>query len=283
MAFVTCGAAVSGRYARAAAVSRAAARASSARSAGVRMAFSSIEGVLTEPRAAAPSAMGFVSESGRPEMSPLELNDLVAAIYKQVFGNAHIMESERETMATAESTFRLNRSVPDFVRALAKSDAYVSRFLHGNSQYRFFELNFKHLLGRGPRSQAEIATHFALYYAGGFEAVIDAIIDSEEFNTEFGICLAPFCRFKGEYPTNEEFNRMLVLMGAPSTSDKAARGRSKLCYSIASGGSQNWLSMAKALPAGTERGTGFQLVSSTRNPNARTRVATRIPGGIIVY
>nr|7Y7A_e5 Chain e5, Phycobilisome 31.8 kDa linker polypeptide, phycoerythrin-associated, rod [Porphyridium purpureum]7Y7A_eD Chain eD, Phycobilisome 31.8 kDa linker polypeptide, phycoerythrin-associated, rod [Porphyridium purpureum]7Y7A_eg Chain eg, Phycobilisome 31.8 kDa linker polypeptide, phycoerythrin-associated, rod [Porphyridium purpureum]7Y7A_ei Chain ei, Phycobilisome 31.8 kDa linker polypeptide, phycoerythrin-associated, rod [Porphyridium purpureum] len=245
-------------------------------------AFSSIQNVLTDAPLGTPSAMGFLDErTEKPLMGPSEMDELVYAVYKQVFGNAHIMESERAELRDAESLFRYLRDVREFVRALAKSNAYTSRFLQGNQQYRFFELNFKHLLGRGPRSLEEMASHSALYAEGGFEAVIDAILDSDEYAQEFGSTVVPYCRFKGEYPTNEEFNRMLVLKGANSTSDKAGKGRSKLCYSIAAGCSQNWLSMSKALPFGTEKGTGFNLISSSRNPAARPRIGTKIPGGVV--
>uniref|UniRef100_A0A7S0ZF99 PBS-linker domain-containing protein n=1 Tax=Timspurckia oligopyrenoides TaxID=708627 RepID=A0A7S0ZF99_9RHOD len=244
-------------------------------------AFSSIQGVLTDSPRALVSEMSSNGADGVPKANPQELDEVIAAVYKQTFGNAHIMESEKEELAVFESEFRISRSVREFVRALAKSNAYTSRFLDGNSQYRFFELNFKHLLGRGPRSQAEIATHFAIYAEGGFTAVIDAIVDSEEYSSEFGDVVVPYCRFKGMYPTNEEFNRMLVLKGTPSSSDKASKGRSKLCYSIATGGSQNWLSMTKGLPFGTERGTGFQNAYPSRNRNAKTRVGTKIPGGVV--
>ena len=48
---------------------------------------------------------------------------VIHAAYKQVFGNAHIMESER--LQTAESQLRSNQiTVLEFIRQLAKSERY---------------------------------------------------------------------------------------------------------------------------------------------------------------
>jgi len=77
----------------------------------------------------------------------MELDDVMTSVYRQVLGNAHLIESDR--LSTLESQLR-NRdiSVRQFVAAVALSDAYRQRFFDTNSQYRFIELNFKHLLGR---------------------------------------------------------------------------------------------------------------------------------------
>ncbi len=125
--------------------------------------------------------------------SEMELDDVMLAVYRQVLGNAHVTESDRLT--TTESQLR-NRdiSVRQFVAAVALSDAYRQRFFDTNSQYRFIELNFKHLLGRAPRNQAEIAEHTATYAAAGYEADILSYIESDEYSSVFGDNIAPFTR-----------------------------------------------------------------------------------------
>lgn len=70
--------------------------------------------------------------------------DLLVAAYKHVFGNAYVMESERAALGKAESDFKGNTmSVRELVRAMAKSEAYRSRFFSRSGAYRFVELNCK--------------------------------------------------------------------------------------------------------------------------------------------
>ena len=70
-----------------------------------------------------------------PGASGDDVTGVIHAAYRQVFGNAHIMESER--VVSAESQLRGgNLSVRDFVRSLAKSAFYRSRFFDNCSRYR---------------------------------------------------------------------------------------------------------------------------------------------------
>jgi len=83
---------------------------------------------------------------------------VIRAAYRQVFGNAHLMDEERS--ASAESLYvNGDLTVQGLVTALAQSDTYRRLFLEKNGPYRFVELNFKHLLGRAPHSQAEVSEH----------------------------------------------------------------------------------------------------------------------------
>lgn len=195
------------------------------------------------------------------------------------------MESEREQLSAAESAFRISNNVRDFVRAIALSNAYKSRFFEPVSQYRFIELAFKHLLARAPASKEEYAAAMAVYHMKGYEACIDCFIDSEEYAEMFGDFIVPYGIYLGCYPTNEQFNRSVSMRLTPSSSDK---GRSAMLqYCVCSGDSPSWLSISKALPPGTERGTGFTIggywQSTQRNKNAPVRVGTKIPGGVVFY
>jgi phycoerythrin-associated linker protein len=70
-----------------------------------------------------------------------EAETIIKAVYRQVLGNAYVMESERLTVA--ESQFKMGQSsVREFVRAVAKSDLYQSRFFTSCARYRAIELNF---------------------------------------------------------------------------------------------------------------------------------------------
>lgn len=90
-----------------------------------------------------------------------DIQNIIWAAYRQVFGNDHIMRSERLT--SAESLLKQGHiTTRDFIRALALSDLYKNKFFYGNPQVRFIELNFKHILGRAPYDQSEISEHVDL-------------------------------------------------------------------------------------------------------------------------
>jgi phycoerythrin-associated linker protein len=123
--------------------------------------------------------------------NPDEKAAVIRAVYKQILGNPHIMESER--LASAESQLcNGSMSVREFVRTVAKSDFYRARYFESCAPYRFVELNFKHLLGRAPADQAELSEHIRRCIEEGYEAEIDSYIDSLEYQEKFGDNIVPF-------------------------------------------------------------------------------------------
>ena len=127
-----------------------------------------------------------------PGRSNAEIEEIITAVYRQVLGNAYVMESERAVVP--ESQFRSGEySVREFVRAVAKSDVYMSRF-SDCPRYRFVELNFRHLLGRAPNSYDEMKAHSAILDAGDFDAEIDSYLDSDEYQNVFGDNIVPYIR-----------------------------------------------------------------------------------------
>jgi len=118
-------------------------------------------------------------------------NVLIRAVYKQVLGNQYVMESERLTQA--ESLFKNNYlSVREFVRTVAKSGLYRSKFFENCNPYHFIELNHKHLLGRAPHNKAEMLHHFTILQEQGVEAEIDSYLDSPEYQDRFGEETVPY-------------------------------------------------------------------------------------------
>jgi hypothetical protein len=100
------------------------------------------------------------------ENSEAGFETIIRAVYRQVLGNAHVMESERLTVP--ESQFKQGRlSVREFVRQVAKSELYRSRFFDNCYRYRAIELNFKHLLGRAPATFDEMREHSAILDQAG--------------------------------------------------------------------------------------------------------------------
>ncbi|NEP01798.1 MAG: photosystem I reaction center subunit XII [Symploca sp. SIO2E9] len=168
----------------------------------------------------------------RPNAPESELQGVIRAVYKQVLGNEHVMDSQR--LYSAEAELRDGRiTVRRFVAIVAKSSLYQSLFFHKSSQYRFIELNFKHLLGRPPQDQAEITEHVAIYKAEGYDAEIDSYIDSDEYFQNFGESIVPYPRSIRSQAgiKNEGFNRMFSLLRGPATSD--SDNQAKLIPSLA--------------------------------------------------
>jgi phycoerythrin-associated linker protein len=162
-----------------------------------------------------------------------EVQAVIRAVYKQVLGNAHLMESDRLVSAESQLCDR-SISVRDFVRIVAKSEAYRARFFESSSQYRFIELNYKHLLGRAPLDQSEISEHVRIYNEQGYDAEIDSYIDSEEYITSFGDNLVPYNRGTSSQVGQKQvgYNRMYALFRGVAETDQTAKN-SKLVYSVA--------------------------------------------------
>lgn len=158
----------------------------------------------------------------RPDWSEDDLQAVIRAAYRQVLGNDYIMKSER--LVNAESQLRQgNITVRDFIRAIAKSDLYKNKFFFPNSNTRFIELNYKHLLGRAPYTEDEVNYHLNLYFDKGYDADIDSYIDSIEYDNKFGNNIVPyFVGFQVEAGVRTTgFSRMFKLYRGYANSDRA--------------------------------------------------------------
>lgn len=164
-----------------------------------------------------------------PAISGVEDKDLVChRVWTQVFGNAYVMESERADAYKAESMYRAGQiPLKEFVRGVALSSTYRRRFFECCGTYRAVELNFKHLLGRGPNTKEEASEHVQRLINEGFEAEINSYIDSLEYDEAFGNDKVPYSRFKGTYPTLAEFTRMCAINSSPGTTDKSLTIRAR--------------------------------------------------------
>jgi len=144
---------------------------------------------------------------------------LIRAVYKQVLGNAYVMDSERQLVA--ESQFKLGEiSVREFVRTIAKSELYRARFFDACARYRYIELAFRHLLGRAPASFEEMRRHAERLDASGYESDIDSFLDSDEYQNTFGEWTVPYQRgWKTESCTTlQEFTWTFQLLRGNSSS-----------------------------------------------------------------
>ncbi|NEQ96754.1 MAG: photosystem I reaction center subunit XII [Cyanothece sp. SIO2G6] len=211
----------------------------------------------------------------RPEASEQDLQVVISAAYRHVLGNQHIMESQRLT--SAESALRDGEiTVRNFVRAIAKSDLYRSLFFESASPYRFIEMNFKHLLGRAPLDQTEIAEHVARYNEEGYEAEIDSYLDGDEYAASFGENVVPYTRGSQTQTgaTNSAFVRMFSLDRGNAAHD--AGKAAQLVGTVAGN-----LPVAISAPvqgSGAYDNTGkrFRIVASTNTGIARLNHATQV-------
>ncbi|MEH2010385.1 phycobilisome linker polypeptide [Nostoc sp.] len=129
----------------------------------------------------------------RPNATKEDIERVIAAVYRQVLGNNYILAADRLT--SAESILRDGKNtVQEFVRQVAKSELYKSKFFYDNFQTRVIELNYKHLLGRAPYDESDVVYHLDLYQTKGYEADIDSYIDSPEYQSNFGENIAPYYR-----------------------------------------------------------------------------------------
>ncbi|MEM9117126.1 MAG: phycobilisome rod-core linker polypeptide [Cyanobacteria bacterium P01_F01_bin.56] len=168
--------------------------------------------------------------------SPKNLDLIINAAYKQVFGNAHFMESER--LAKAESQLRNGRlTVCEFIRQLATSERYQTLFWDKYPNITVIELNFKHLLGRAPVSYEEISKHIQIIAEGGFDAEIDSYIDSDEYLNAFGYDTVPYLRgYETEALSSVSgFTHAFPLFGTACSSEKTnfSNGTPKLQLTLA--------------------------------------------------
>jgi phycoerythrin-associated linker protein len=202
-----------------------------------------------------------------------DFQTVIRAVYKQVLGNPHVMESER--LVTAESQL-CDRAltVREFVRAVAKSDFYRTRYFESCAPYRFVELNFLHLLGRAPQDQKEVSEHIVRCVAEGYEAEIDSYIDSNEYQAAFGENIVPYSRGKSSEanPKQVGYNRMFAIDRGPAQIDSAVQA-SQLVYAVASN-SANAIkpSSATVIGSGTEK--RFKIVVTGSKFDRPRRVST---------
>jgi len=155
-----------------------------------------------------------------PGCSNEEAQIIISAVYRQILGNAYVMESERAVVP--ESKLKKGElTVREFVRAVAKSDLYRSRFFDTCPRYRFIELNYKHFLGRAPDGLEEMRAHSTILDTSGFEAEIDSYLDSDEYQNAYGENIVPYYRGYKTQPGKNMvgFTHLFALARGASSSD----------------------------------------------------------------
>lgn len=118
---------------------------------------------------------------------------IISACYRQVFGR-DVYEGQK----VAQEETRLTDgqiSVREFVRVLAKSDTFRNLYWTPFYVCKAIEYIHRRLLGRPTYGRAEMNQYFDIASKSGFYALVDAILDSQEYYEAFGEDTVPYERY----------------------------------------------------------------------------------------
>lgn len=129
--------------------------------------------------------------------SPYEIKELVWAGYRQVFSEHEILKFNRQI---AVETRLANRSITvrDFIRELAKSEAFYRLVVSVNNNYRLVQICLKRFLGRTSYNKDEEIAWSIVIATKGFSGFVDALVDSDEYTAAFGDFTVPYQRKRME-------------------------------------------------------------------------------------
>ncbi len=137
----------------------------------------------------------FVMKTG---LSELEKQSVIKAAYRQIF-ERDITRAYNQSISYLESQVKNGDiSMKEFVRRLCKSPLYRQQFFEPFINSRALELAFRHILGRGPSSREEVQDYFSIVSNGGLPALVDALVDSQEYSDYFGEETVPYLRGLGQ-------------------------------------------------------------------------------------
>lgn len=134
----------------------------------------------------------------KPGLSSSEKTQVVKAAYRQIF-ERDITRAYGLSISYLESLVKNgNISMKEFVRRLGKSELYRKQFFEPFINSRALELAFRHFLGRGPSSREEVQSYFSIVSDGGLPALVDALVDSQEYSDYFAEETVPYLRGYGQ-------------------------------------------------------------------------------------
>ncbi|MEM8503488.1 MAG: phycobilisome rod-core linker polypeptide [Cyanobacteria bacterium P01_D01_bin.1] len=118
---------------------------------------------------------------------------IIGAVYRQVFGRPVYAGQE---ISKAESRFNNDEiNVREFVKAVAKSESFRKTYWTSLYVMKAVEYIHRRLLGRPTYGRQETNKYFDICAKKGFYALIDAIIDSQEYTECFGEDTVPYERY----------------------------------------------------------------------------------------
>eukprot|EP00741_Cyanophora_paradoxa_P009569 tig00001532_g9268.t1 len=124
--------------------------------------------------------------------SAAQLDELIYQAYNQIFNVHHLKYNRQKGLETQIRNGRI--SVKQFIRGLITSPAFLESTFETNNNYRFVEIVLQRLLGRAAYNEAEKIAWSIVIANKGVEGFVDAVMDSDEYNTNFGDCTVPYQR-----------------------------------------------------------------------------------------
>ena len=118
---------------------------------------------------------------------------VINAVYTQILGNSGYagerLSSDEARLENGDISLR------DFVRCVARSDAFRKRYWSGLYIVKAIEVMHRRLLGRPTFGRWEIDALFDTAARKGFYGVVDALINSQDYADCFGEDTVPYERF----------------------------------------------------------------------------------------
>ncbi len=196
-----------------------------------------------------------------------EIQELIWAAYRQIFSEHEILKFHRQINLESQLKNR-TITVRDFIRGLAKSEAFQRLVVETNSNYRIVEISLKRILGRAPYNREEEIAWSIKIATDGFGGFVDALVDSEEYQINFGDNTVPYQRRRFK---DRPFNLVTPRYGN-YWRDKLENER------YIAGDIKNFLDLAKSIEIKT---VSYQPVS-TANISIPDTTRNTIPQGIPV-
>ncbi len=150
-----------------------------------------IENQLSNPgaRSKNPGSLGPKVFKG----SEVSAQTIIDAVYRQVFGRKPYSGQE---LSAAESQFKNGSlSVREFVRAITKSESFRKTYWTSLYVMKSVEYIHRRLLGRPTYGRNETNKYFDICAKKGFYALVDAIMDAQEYAESFGEDTVPYERY----------------------------------------------------------------------------------------
>ena len=163
----------------------------------LRFGVSKLHPGLPLPQSYAQSALPTPKLAMKPGLSETETQDAIRAAYRQVF-ERDITQAYGLALEDLESKLRSGQfSMKEFIRHLGRSRLYRREFYEPFTISRVIELASRHFLGRGLSCLEEFQTYFEVISEGGLPALVDALVNSQEYADYFGEETVPYLRGLG--------------------------------------------------------------------------------------
>lgn len=133
----------------------------------------------------------------KPNLPDIEKNEVLQAAYRQIF-ERDITPLYGETLLELASQLKSGLwSMKEFIRQLGKSRLYRQLYYEPYTLSRSIELACRHFLGRGLSCLEEFQGYFEVVSNQGFSALVDTLINSQEYADYFGEETVPYIRGLG--------------------------------------------------------------------------------------